>query len=403
VLGSTALERKFTWVMDERRHVSNALSPGAALDAFSGNMGKLFEIQRTNIGYPANPAYDYAEFAKKMSGAFSLKMNNVGYVDDDGLYAVNSKDVEKSVMRYFYDLWGFDIDRVWGYVTASGTDGNLQALFVARELLPDAILYFSKDSHYSIKKIAKILRLSFEEVDSLQSGEMDCTDFERRLKKNGDVFSAIVSANLGTTMKGAYDDVEKIRDILKKNGKEGRCFVHADAALMGFVLPLAKDVSFKRSVHSIAVSGHKFPGVPFPCGLVAIDTNVHGKGGRSLSSIGNFVEYVDCMDCTISGSRSSVSPLFLAHIIAKKGEDGFRADFEECLSRAELLVNELQSIGIDAWRNNMSITVVFPRPSERIVRKWQLASQDGLSHVVMMPHVDEALVDEFIADLKSAQ
>lgn len=377
---------------------------GETISEFVRELPELFSNQSRNIGYPISGTYDFSEFAREISDVFRLKLNNVGPANSRGSYVVNSKSVENRVLSYFYELWGFDTDSTWGYVTASGTDGNLQALYVARELFPDAILYFSKDSHYSIKKIAKILRLSYEEVDSLPNGEMDLENFEKKIKKNGEAFSAIVSANLGTTMKGAYDDVEKIREILVLNGKGGRHFLHADAALMGWVLPLARsDVSFKRHVHSIAVSGHKFPGVPFPCGIVAIDRNANGKNGCSIGSVSNFVEYISCEDSTISGSRSGIAPLFLAHVIEKIGKEGFSKDITKCFECADRLIYELRSIGLEAWRNELSITVVLPRPSNEITSKWQLASEGDISHVVVMPHVTDVVIREFIEDLKKSR
>lgn len=374
-----------------------------SLQEFSRSSSHLFARQSKNIGYPVNLAYDYAPFANEFAKVFSLKLNNVGPVETESLYSVNSKAVERSVMKYVCDLWSFDEDRVWGYVTSSGTEGNLQALYVARELFPDAVMYFSRDSHYSIKKIARVLKVPFVEVDSLPNGEIDCGDFETKLIKNGDL-PAIVVANIGTTMKGAYDDVEKIAEILAKNGKSGRNFVHADAALMGWVYPLAKaDVSFKRHVHSISISGHKFQGVPFPCGVVVVDSSSRGISGRSLGSVSNFVEYIDCADCTIPGSRSGVAPLFLAHIIEEKGFTGFAKDLAKCFEVADVLIGGLLKIGVEAWRNDLSLTVVLPRPSDSIVRKWQLASEGGISHVVVMPHVTEDVVNEFLADVRNGE
>ena len=45
-----------------------------------------------------------------------------------------------------------------------------------------------------------------------------------------------------------------------------------------------------------------------------------------------------------------------------------------------------------------STTVVFEKPAEPIVRKWQLACVGNIAHVVVMPSVDTAKLDEFFAD-----
>ncbi len=59
----------------------------------------------------------------------------------------------------------------------------------------------------------------------------------------------------------------------------------------------------------------------------------------------------------------------------------------------------MNELGIKAWKNDHAITVVFPRPSEGIVKKWKLAVQDDIAHIICMPQVDKATVDEIISDL----
>ncbi|MNI93579.1 histidine decarboxylase [compost metagenome] len=58
-------------------------------------------------------------------------------------------------------------------------------------------------------------------------------------------------------------------------------------------------------------------------------------------------------------------------------------------------------MGIDAWRNTNAITVNFPAPSGIICKKWQLAAEQGNSHIICMPNVTKAHIDLFITDLKA--
>ncbi len=70
------------------------------------------------------------------------------------------------------------------------------------------------------------------------------------------------------------------------------------------------------------------------------------------------------------------------------------------LELAEYTVTKLKELGIAAWRNENAITVIFPKPSDEICVKWQLASDSGLSHIICMPGVTKAHIDEFLVDLK---
>jgi histidine decarboxylase len=308
---------------------------------------------------------------------------------------VNSLDIERSVLSFFSTLWGLAEDKVWGYLTSSGTEGNLQGLFVGRESLGhNAILYTSSASHYSIFKIARLLALDICVVNSTETGEMDYRDFEDKLVSNAKR-PTLINANLGTTMTGAVDNTREIYRILKKHNRHGAkdYYMHADGALMGFVLPfIEKDLLFKRHIQSISISGHKFLGIPFPCGVFLMEKKYLGLVKRDIEYIGSF-------DCTISGSRNGHSALFFKHIIDTKGIDGFLQDIYECFELAEYLVENLPG----AWRNQNSFTVVFPKPDDTIIDKWQLASQGDISHIVVMQHVTQEKLDSFIKDCKSCK
>ena len=47
--------------------------------------------------------------------------------------------------------------------------------YLARELFPDATLYYSKDSHYSVAKIIKLLRIKSRAVDSCPAAKSTTT------------------------------------------------------------------------------------------------------------------------------------------------------------------------------------------------------------------------------------
>lgn len=65
---------------------------------------------------------------------------------------------------------------------------------------------------------------------------------------------------------------------------------------------------------------------------------------------------------------------------------------------AQWFTNLMKEKGIDAWINNYSITVIFPRPSDFLIKKWALATENEISHVIVMPHVTKKLLLEFLDD-----
>ena len=74
-------------------------------------------------------------------------------------------------------------------------------------------------------------------VKSTLTGEMDYADFRAKLKENADK-PAIVTLNIGTTVKGAVDSVAEAQAALAEAGipKEST-YIHIDGALAGMMLP----------------------------------------------------------------------------------------------------------------------------------------------------------------------
>ena len=104
-------------------------------------------------------------------------------------------------------------------------------------------------------------RMKAHKVRSLVTGEMDCEHLKELLEKNK-AKPAIVNVNIGTTVKGAIDDLDEVIKILQEVGyTQDRFYIHCDGALFGMMIPFIKEsplVTFKKPIGSVSVSGHKF-------------------------------------------------------------------------------------------------------------------------------------------------
>ena len=285
----------------------------------------------------------------------------------------------------------------WGYITNCGTEGNLHGILVGRENLPDAVLYASAETHYSVFKAARMYRMDAERVATLPSGEIDVGDLAAALARNKGR-PAVVVVNVGTTVRGAVDDLDAVLLELSRAGlSEDRFFIHCDGALFGLMMPFVRAaaplVTFKKPIGSISVSGHKFIGAPMPCGVVM-------TRARCVEALSSDVEYLNSRDATIMGSRNGHAPIYMWYTLTRKGYVGMRADVEHCLANAHLLQGMLESNGIKTMLNRLSSTVVFERPPcEAFVRKWQLACEGDVAHVVVMPNITPPKLEVFVKDL----
>lgn len=371
---------------------------GPRLDAHdSERLDELFadlaDKARRVFGYPINTAYDYSDLERFLA----FPMNNVGDPFGDSHYAVNCHEFEREVIDFFAQLYRIQKNNYWGYVTHGGTEGNMYGLYLAREVCPNGVVYFSEDTHYSVMKIVHVLDMKHIIVKSQQNGEMSYDDLEAALRLNRDK-PVIVLANIGTTMKGAVDSLEKIQAALH-NTAIHHSYIHCDAALSGMMLPFINDApsfDFSAGADSIAVSGHKFIGMPMPSGVV-IAKKINVERVKAA------IEYIGASDTTIAGSRNALTSLMLWRSIRALGRKGFEQRVRGVLALTDYTLGRLNDIGWRAWANPCSNTIVLERPPREVARKWQLAVQDDVAHVIVMPHVSKAQIEAFIEDLRQLE
>ncbi len=359
------------------------------LDALRDDFDALAKRQ---VGYPCNQDFDYSALLPFMQYC----LNNVGDPFHDSNFRSNTHDVERDVVARFASLMHLPAEEAWGYVTAGGTEGNMYGLYMGRELLPNGMVYFSQDTHYSVLKILRVLNVRNIMIKSQENGEIDYEDLYETIRIHRDT-PVIFMANIGTTMKGAVDDVGRVREILHDLAITNS-YVHADAALSGMILPFVDNpqpYGFDAGFDSVSISGHKLIGCPLPCGVV-LTRNAY------VARIARSIEYVGVLDTTLPGSRNAITPLMMWLAFEHYGLEGFRALVEEMLAVAEYAVERFNERGIPAWRHENSVTVVFPRPAAEVLRKWQIAPYEGIAHIITMPHVTRATIDEFVDDCMKA-
>jgi histidine decarboxylase len=207
---------------------------------------------------------------------------------------------------------------------------------------------------------------------------------------------------VGTTFKGGTDDQKAINSVLAKY-PDIEVYRHVDAALFGGFLPYTEyhDTVNRKAqpFDSIAISGHKFFGMDEPAGLFL--TTMEIKENQNPFNIANLNGSMPMINC----SRSAIAPFKFWWIIQHVGIEGFSEQRTGMLERAAWLKGELDKISWQAWLEPMSNTVYFERPPVEITEKYMLAPDSDerlggdLSHIVVMQHVTEERLQEFLNDL----
>lgn len=355
-------------------------------------LSKIAKASDTLLGYPVSTDFDYSD----LYDFFKYPVNNIGDPFEESTNKVQTHEIEREVVTFFAKIFRANPKDYWGYVTNGGSESNLYGLYIAREMYPKAIVYYSESSHYSIKKNIHLLNIPSIVIRAQENGEIDYNDLEDTLKLNRQK-PAIILATYGTTMKEAKDDVSKVKVLLKKLAIQDH-YIHCDAALAGsfgaFVTPKIP-FDFIDGADSISISGHKFIGSPIPTGIIVTKRSFRDRISKGISYIGS-------LDTTITGSRNGHSALFLWYAINKLGIEGLRSRYLHSLEVAQYCKEELLHLGIKAWSNPGAITVVFPKMPDTIKNKWQLATEGNITHIICMPNVTKNQIDDFIKEVIAA-
>lgn len=368
-----------------------SLSPQdqARLDGLLAEVGVR---TRHYLGYPVAKDFDYSTLLPFLS----YPLNNLGDPFADSTWKVASREFEREVVAFFAELLRAPKDNWWGYVTNGGTEGNLYGLYLARELLPKGIVYYSQETHYSVAKNLHFLGMRSIMIRSQKSGEIDYDDLRETMRIHRDS-PPIIFANIGTTMTEGRDDIRRIRAIIADLALV-QSYIHADCALSGVICPFIEPrppFDFVDGADSMSISGHKFLGSPIPCGIVLAQKSHVDRIARGIAYIGS-------LDTTITGSRNGFTPLVLWYRIKSLGMDGLRERVTRALDTAAYAEAQLRACGVDAWRNPDCITVVLPRVPEALKEKYQLATANGITHLICLPNVSRAQIDEFVAAWRAA-
>jgi tyrosine decarboxylase / aspartate 1-decarboxylase len=199
----------------------------------------------------------------RLAYALSLWINPNNHALDGGRA---SSRMEKEAVAELAAMIGWNTHL--GHLTSGGTMANLEALWVARNVLPDTTVVASTQAHYTHSRISAVLGLDFEAVPTDRLGRMDLDALEARLEHGG---VGTVVATIGTTAIGSVDPLPALLDLRERHDFR----LHADAAYGGYfglAGNLAPDTraAYDRlaEVDSIVIDPHKHGLQPYGCGSV---------------------------------------------------------------------------------------------------------------------------------------
>jgi tyrosine decarboxylase/aspartate 1-decarboxylase len=329
-----------------------------------------------------------------------------------------TQEIEREVINILsVDLLAAKPDSCDGYVAAGGTEANIQAAWIYRNLFlqehnlrhEQIAVIASEDTHYSVAKAADLLNIKWYPVpvchiDRAADADVLNEVVERAIGEGISAF--IVIANMATTMFGSVDLPQLYVECLSRAGMPFR--LHVDGAFGGFIYPIScpeSQLSFANSqVSSITLDAHKMLQAPYGTGIFLI------RKGLMHYVYTREAKYVNGMDITLSGSRSGTNAIAVWMILSTYGPFGYREKVNKLLHRTDWLCSQLDKLRINYYRNPyLNIVAIEAR-----FIPYTLVSRFGLvpdTHngtakwykIVVMDHVDIEGLHEFICDIEAVQ
>jgi glutamate/tyrosine decarboxylase-like PLP-dependent enzyme len=278
------LDRESLGVFSEvARKLDNGFARLPAFQNQTPEMARLAEVlgttaERLQDNYPYfHPLYA-GQMLKpphpvaRLAYALAMWVNPNNHALDGGRA---TSAMEKEAVAEIAGMFGWK--NFLGHLCGGGTMANLEALWVAGQVLPGRKILASEQAHYTHQRISAVLQLPLETVACDSRGRMDVNSLAKRVER-GDVGTVV--ATMGTTATGAVDPLPEILAL----GEKHRFRVHADAAYGGyFVLAgnLERDGvrAFVRigEVDSIVIDPHKHGLQPYGCGCVLFRDPAAGR------------------------------------------------------------------------------------------------------------------------------
>jgi glutamate/tyrosine decarboxylase-like PLP-dependent enzyme len=204
----------------------------------------------------------------RLAYSLALRLNPNNHGSEGGRASTR---MEQEAIEQLATLAGWPAGSgAWGHLCSGGTQANLEALWLARELRPGLAVAASDQAHVCHSRLAGLLAMPLRVIASDHAGRMDVTALEAALR-DGQI--GCVVATLGSTTCGAVDALERIVELRHRHPFR----LHVDASYGGyFRLAAGLDAETRRAfaalaaADTIAIDPHKHGLQPLGCGALLV-------------------------------------------------------------------------------------------------------------------------------------
>jgi tyrosine decarboxylase/aspartate 1-decarboxylase len=313
-----------------------------------------------------------------------------------------TKEIESRFIAFISQLLHTPKTAV-GQIVSGGTEGNITAMWIAKQLSGKKEILLPQSAHFSFQKIASLMDMKLIEIPFTKEYVMDVTQLKKKINKR----TAAVVGLAGSTELGTIDPIPELSEIC---GDE-HIFLHVDAAFGGFVVPFLKELHYKvpdfdfqlKGVSTISIDSHKMGYAAIPLGTLMI------RKKHWLESISVESPYISSeKQAGILGTRSG-GPVAAAYAVARYlGHEGYRNMVQSCMDITKYTERRITEIGLNLiMKPTMNVLGVKLKKPGLVVKKlseqgWRVNKVERLSciRLVLMPQITKQIIDEFIPILQ---
>ena len=288
-----------------------------------------------------------------------------------------------------------------GYICSGGTEANIQGIRAARNIKakknPNIVI--PKSAHFSFEKIGDILGVEIRRADLDDEYKVDVACVEKLIDENTIAIVGIA----GTTELGQIDPIDELSKLAIERDIE----LHVDAAFGGLVIPFMDKphpFDFKLDgVSSITIDPHKMGMATIPSGGILF------RDESYLRALEVETPYLTVKaQYTLTGTRPGTGVASAYAVLKTLGFKGMKAIVESCLKNTQVMVEEMEALGFEKVIDPIMNVVCFKsEEADRIKEElynieWVISTirEPKAMRFVIMPHVDEEVIKNFISDFK---
>jgi tyrosine decarboxylase/aspartate 1-decarboxylase len=324
-------------------------------------------------------------------------------IGDPGLFP-GTKKIEEEFISFIISFLNGP-PSASGHIVSGGTEGNIAAMWVAKQLSNKNEIILPSSAHFSFEKIASLMNIKLKTIAVTENHCMDISQLKKHISSD----TAAVVGIAGTTDVGAIDPIPEISEICENE----HIFFHVDAAFGGFLIPFLRNIGYNlpsfdfklKGVSTISLDAHKMGYATIPLGTLIL------REKKWLDKISVKSQCISTeTQAGILGTRSG-APVAAGYAVTQYlGVKGYEEQAKKVMELTKYAVQKITNIGLKlVIEPTLNVITVKVNKLNEIVDTlseygWKVNKVDHLSgfRVVIMPQITKTVIDEFIPILQKS-